>query len=74
MGHTTSMHLLFNNLSFAIDEEEAELEQDAVCVHLSLESVGVIEVLQQLFCLTAGHCCDLVTVLHLFGRSDSGII
>lgn len=65
--------LLFSNSSFAIDEEVVELAQDAVCSHLSLEGVEVVEARQQLRLLAAAQCCDLFRVPHLWGRSESGI-
>lgn len=72
VGHTSSGLLPFRDRSFAVDEEEVELAHDAVCGHPSLESVGVVEVHQQLRLLAAGRCRDLFRVPHLWGRSDSG--
>lgn len=51
-----------------------ELAQDAVCRHLSVENVRVVEVLQQHLLLAASECRDLFRVPHLWGRGDSNLI
>lgn len=66
--------LFIDDHSFAIDEEVVELVQDAVCGHLSVESVRVVDVPQQLLLLAAGQRRDPLRGPHLWGRSDSGII
>lgn len=74
VGQTSSELLPFSNRSLAIEDEGVELAQDAVCSHLSVESVGVVEVLQQLLLLDAGQRRDLLRVPHLWGGRDRGII
>lgn len=63
---TFSQLLLFIDCVFAIDEEAAELVQDAVRRHLPVEGVGAVEVPQQLLLLAAGQRGHLDGVSHLW--------